>query len=255
VVSDRLTAEVNLAAMESARVQAASRLERARTQLKLAMGLAPAAEVVVTPYPGATAPERPQPAALAELEAQALAGRHDLAAARALTQAARTRVEAARAAHRPQVDLIASHARYDNGDADAGSSSVMGVLSLDLWSGGRPSAEIAAAVADARQAEWDERAYEQAVRQDVREAHEALREARARHALARGNVERARDNVRQIKTRYGQGRTILIDLLQAERALVEARNEELIARLNLETSGAALELAQGKLAVPGEATP
>ena len=55
-----------------------------------------------------------------------------------------------------------------------------------------------------------------------------------------------------MKQRYGEGRTILIDLLMAERVLVEARNEELTAGLGQELSAAQLQLAEGSLALPGE---
>lgn len=247
VQSDRLTAEVNLAAMEGQRAQAETRLARARNQLKLVMGAPLAADVTVTPAADTRAPATP--AALPELENTALGTRKDLAAVKSMTQAARSRVDAARAAHLPQVDLIASQNRFDDGDASANSKSIMGVVSIDLWSGGRASAGVSAAAAEAKQAQWQEQAHEQAVRNDVREAYDNLREARARHAIAAGNVARARETVQQVKQRYGQGRTILIDLLQAERALVEARNEELVSRLNLETGYAALELAQGTLAV------
>jgi outer membrane protein len=247
VVSDRLTAEVNLAAMESQHAQAATRLARAQNQMKLVMGLPLPNEVSVTPAAEITA--RPEPGKLPDLENTALATRKDLAGVKAMTQAARARVDAARAAHLPQIDLIASQNHFDDGDGSANSKSIMGVVSIDLWSGGRASAGVSAAAAEARQAQWQEQAYEQSVRNDVRDAWDNLREAQTRHAIAAGNVARARETVQQVKQRYGQGRTILIDLLQAERALVEARNEELVSRLGLETGHAALELAQGTLAV------
>ena len=256
VTSDKLTAEVNLAAMESSRAQARSRVERARNQLRLAMGLPAAVGLAVTP---SAAVQPAPPAALArleDLETAALAARKDLAAARAMQAAAQASVEAARAAHLPQIDVIATHNRFATSDASDYSNSVMGVLALDLYSGGRPSAEIAAAAAEAKQAQWQTQAQEQTVRNDVRDAVEVLREARERHAIASGNVERARETVRQVKVRYGQGRTILIDLLQAERAFVEARNEELGARFGLEAGYAALELALGTVRLPAvEGTP
>jgi outer membrane protein TolC len=96
---------------------------------------------------------------------------------------------------------------------------------------------------------------EQVVRQDVRVARETLREAGARNTTAAQNAERARENVRLVKQRYGQGRTILIDLLQAERAYTEARNEELVSRVGLEVGQAALQLADGTLPLPEETTP
>ncbi len=60
--------------------------------------------------------------------------------------------------------------------------------------------------------------------------------------------------MRLVKQRYGEGRTILIDLLMAERVLVEARNEELTASLGQELSAAQLQLAEGSLPLPGEIT-
>jgi len=255
VSSDKLTAEVNLAAMQSNRAQARTHLEQARHRLARVMGLSASAETAVMPYPGSSVVLPPAPGELSILEQTALAQRKDLAAAQAVEVAARAQVNAARAAHLPHVDLVATHNRYDNGDANDSSSSVMGVLALDLYSGGQSSAGVSAAAAEAKQAEWQVRARVQTVRQEVRDAYHALLEARERHAIAAGNVERARETVRQVENRYGQGRTILIDLLQAERALVEARNEELHARLNLEVGQAALALAQGTLGFEEETRP
>jgi outer membrane protein TolC len=254
VTADKLTAEVSLAAVESQQVQAQTRLEQARSQLKRVLGLAPDAELVVEPYPGAQVTVRPLPGAATPLENTALAARKDLQAVKLLAQAAAERVTAARALHKPKLDFVATHNRYDNTDAAASSSSVMGVVSLDLFAGGSHDAKIAEAAAEAKQAQWQERAAEQTVRAEVREAFEYYRDASRRHELAKGNVERARETVRQVETRYGQGRTILIDLLQAERGLSEARNEELQSRLSLETGAATLDTAQGK-AVLAETTP
>ena len=253
VVSDKLTAEVNLAAVQSQREQAATRLEAARNQLKLTLGLPLDHEITLATAEGGAAYTT---ASLAEIEARALANRKDFSAARAMSQATRARVQAARAAHKPSIDFIASSNWYDDKPGfDSHSSSVMGVVSLDLYSGGRHQGEIATALAEAKEMEWRVQSQEQAVRNDVREAYENLRQARARHATAADNVERARENVRLVKQRYGQGRTILIDLLQAERAYTDARNEELVSRLNLEVGQSALQLAEGTLALPQGAAP
>ena len=252
VVSDKLTAEVNLAAVQSQREQAATRLGTARNQLKLVMGMSFNTDVTVSNVSfSATIPET---ANLADSESRALAGRKDLEAARAMSQAAKTRVQAARAAHRPKVDFIASSNWYDDKPGfDNHSSSVMGVVSLDLYAGGQHQSEISAALAEDREMEWRVQSLEQGVRNDVREAYENLRAAQARHASAADNVERARENVRLVDIRYGQGRTILIDLLQAERAYTDARYEELISRLNLAVGQVAVHLAEGTL--PSETTP
>jgi outer membrane protein len=250
VVSDKLTAEVSLAAVQSQREQAASRLESARNQLKLVMGLPLEAEITLAPAAFGAAADT---ANAAEIETRALANRRDLAAARAMHQAAKARVRAARAVHKPSVDFIATHNRFDdNPGFDEHSSSIMGVVSLDLYAGGRHQGEITTALAEEREAQWRVQSLEQTVRHDVREARENLRESRARHATAADNAERAKENVRLVKQRYGQGRTLLIDLLQAERSHTDARSEELVSRVNLEVGQAALLLAEGALPLPAE---
>jgi outer membrane protein len=254
VVSDKLTAEVNLAAVQASREQAVTRVETARNQLKLVMGLALDRDInlAATRVDIEASPE----ANLADSETRALAGRKDLAATRALSQAARARVQAARAAHKPSVDFIATSNWYDDHPGfDSHSSSVMGVVSLDLYAGGRHQGEIGAALAEENEMQWHTQALEQSVRNDVRAAHDNLREARARHATSADNVERARENVRLVDRRYGQGRTILIDLLQAERAYTDARREELSSRIDLETGRSALRLAEGTLPLPEGTAP
>ncbi len=254
VVSDKLTAEVNLAAVQSQREQAVTRLATARNQLKLVMGLPLDDDVTVSAAGlGADTSGTTDPA---DSESRALAARKDLAALRAVGQAATARIQAARAAHKPKVDFIAASNWYDDRPGfDSHSSSIMGVVSLDLYAGGRHRDEISAALAEDSEMQWRVQALEQRIRNDVRTAHDGLREARARHATAADNVERARENVRLVKQRYGQGRTILIDLLQAERTYTEARNEELTSRLNLEVGQAAVRLAEGSLTLPPEAAP
>lgn len=253
VVSDKLTAEVNLAAHQAQREQAATRLERARDRLKLIMGRPLDSAVEILPLalddvPGAAR-------ALAESEAAAQARRKDLEGLRALAAAAQARVKGAQAAHKPKVDVIASSNWYDKEfDAANSSWSVMGVARLDLYAGGRHTADVSARLAEARELGFRVRAHEQTVREEVRSAYDALREARTRFALAHAAAAQARDSVRLVKERYGQGRTILIDLLQAERALVEARTEELNSGVALRANAAALALAEGAFEAP-EAAP
>lgn len=246
VSSDRLTAEVNLAAYQSQREQANTRYRLALNQLKLAMGMPLDEEIALAPRTAPTPPKLTEPVgALAE---QAVQKRADLAAARRQVQAGQAQVDAARAALRPQVDLVASTNWYDEQLAvDSNSWSVMGVVSQSLYSGGRRRNETAAARYAAAAARARLEGQEQAVRNDVRTAYANLVEAESRLTIARDNVDKARRSVALVRQRYGQGRTILIDLLQAERALVEARNEELSAGLALQSSRVALDLATGTL--------
>jgi outer membrane protein TolC len=249
VVSDRMTAELNLAAAESAREQAANRQRRALIALKLAIGMDMDGELTPSawqaPTPGADA------RGIADLESLALARRIDLRAAHSLLAAGHAGVDAARAAFRPQLDVVASSQWYDDQfGLDNNANSVMGVVSMNLWSGGRDRHGLAAARLDADAQALRIRQLERTIRAEVRQAQADRDESRARLAIAAKNVDKARETVRLVERRYGEGRTILIDVLTAERVLVEARNEELTAGLNLLTNEAALALATGTLALP-----
>ena len=67
----------------------------------------------------------------------------------------------------------------------------------------------------------------------MRDAFATRHEGEQRLKLASRNLVTARKAVRQVDERYGEGRTILIDLLQAEQALLNSRSEWLNASLRL----------------------
>lgn len=252
VVSDRMTAELNLAAVESMREQAASRLRLAMDDLKLVMGTPAEASIELPAW------QNPAPADLtassADSEQRALDSRKDLQAQVAYLKASRAKITAARAAFQPQVGVVAADSWYDSNAAlDNKSQSIMGVVSMNLFNGGRDWHGLSAAQRDADEAEQRLESMRQGIRNEVRAALSRLTEARARMQIAGNSVDTAREAVRLINQRYGEGRTILIDLLMAERVLVEARNEELNAGLNQELASAQLHLAEGTLPLPGDA--
>jgi len=252
VVSDRMTAELNLAAVESMREQAASRLRRAMDDLKLVMGM-PAEAPIELPAWQSPVPAT-LPASSADSEQRALDNRKDLQAQMAYLKASRAKITAARAAFQPQVGVVAADSWYDSNAAlDNKSQSIMGVVSMNLFNGGRDWHGLSAAQRDTDEAEQRLESMRQGIRNEVRAALSRLTEAQARMQIAANSVDKAREAVRLINQRYGEGRTILIDLLMAERVLVEARNEELNAGLDQELAGAQLQLAEGSLPLPGDA--
>ncbi|HJW82168.1 MAG TPA: TolC family protein [Acidiferrobacterales bacterium] len=280
VTSDRMTAELNLASAQGLREQAANRQRLALEELRLLMGLPADAALVLPPWESpptamdggsagreavsewgflpwtnAGAVFRPTaPPAMAESEQRALASRKDLKASEALLTASRAKIAAARAAFQPQVGVVAADSWHDDNAAlDNKSQSIMGVVSLNLFNGGRDWHGLSAAQRDTEQTELRLEGARQAVRGEVRAAASRLTEASARRNIAAQSIAKARENVRLVKQRYGEGRTILIDLLMAERLLFEARNEELAAGLGQELSAAQLQLAEGSLPLPGDA--
>ncbi|MDH3342904.1 MAG: TolC family protein [Gammaproteobacteria bacterium] len=252
VESDKLAAEVNLAAIRSQREQAATRYRSALDQFKLVIGLPLNTEITLA---AATVAAISDDKDVNEYSQYALVNRKDLAAARALTQAAKARVDAARSVRKPSIELVASSNWYDDTPGfDSQSSSIMGVLSFDLYDG-KNTGKIDLALAQQREMQWQLQALEQSVQKQVRDAYNALLESRERLTLASDNVKTAQRTVQLIKQRYGQGRTILLDLLQAERLYTDARTEQLTASLNLDLARVALPLASGALSLAKMVTP
>lgn len=247
IESDKLTAEVYYAGVQGQLAQARTRRELALTELRRAMALAPDAELATVPW---SDPEPPSAQALESgaLVDEALAQRRDLKALAARIDAADAGVERARAAFQPQVSLQAASSWYDDHPAVNNNSwDVMGVVRLNLYSGALRDSRIAESRHEvARQRELLAAARLR-VQADVHTGIEQIRGAASRLAIARAHVDKARRSVRLVDERYGQGRTILIDLLQAERALLETRAEALAAALALENGRAALRYAQGTL--------
>lgn len=248
IASDKLTAEVNLALLESQRERAATRRLTAMTQLERVMGLPLGAAPQIAAWDEAAIAAPPMPA-LEAIEAGALERRRDLAAQKALFEAGRSRVRSAYAADKPQVSVIAAENWYDDAFGFGNASfSIGAAVRFNLYSGGRDREDVRAAQHEANEREERLLALRDQARQEVRDAFYALNEARARVAICADNVGKARRTVELVRGRYGEGRTILIDLLQAERVLVETRSEKLAATLDLAIAAAALDLARGTYA-------
>jgi outer membrane protein len=252
VESDKLAAAVNLAAVRSQREQAETRRRSAVDEFKWVTGLPMDSEISlaeenIAPVSGDVS--------VSENEKLALDNRKDLAAARAMVQAAQARVEAARSVRKPSVDVVLSSNWYDdNPGFESQSSSIMGVLSFDLYNG-ESSAEIDVTLAQQREMQWQLQSLELSVQKQVRDAYNRLLESRERLAIAEDNVKDAQRTVKLVQQRYGQGRTILLDLLQSEQLYTSARIEKLTARLNLNVARAELPLTTGTLMLPDMVSP
>jgi len=241
VASDPIAAELQRAGSESAREQAVTRAHRALEELRRLLALAAPSSLELDPWtPPAAA------AARAGNVERALGQRKDLLAARALTEAGSARIEQARAAYHPQFSIAASESWYDRDPALGNrAQTIMGVVSINLFRGGADAASLGAARAEAGEQALRVEALRDAIRAEVSGAQRALEEAAARRALAARIVDQARENVRIVARRYGEGRTLLMELLQAERLLVEARREALEAALADAIGRARLDLAEG----------
>ncbi len=246
VKSDQLTAEVNWSAFKSLMTQSATGLKLAYNRLKVAMGVPQMQPILVPPVS-----LKPIPVQLRDIgsyEQQAFESRLDLEALQAALDTARAQIRSVEAGLRPRVDLVADATLYrDDPLVNEPSWRVMGMLSKDLYTGGRTRSSVDAARSRADTIRYQLESLRQEILGELRDAYDQVEESQVRLAIAKGNVAKARRNVKLISERYGQGRTILIDLLGAEQRLVAARNEELGAQQSLLTHLAALRLATGSL--------
>lgn len=246
IVSDKLTAEIYLAGIQGKYEQARLQVNLALEQLLQVTGLDIKNDVVLTSWQVIN--EIPVNDA-GPLVQQALASRKDLLSIEEQIKAAEARVDQASAAYHPRFDLIANSNWYDqDGGFDEHSWSVGGVINMNLYAGDRHRQQIAANKFRADMLRDKLRQQQLNVRQQVRSAIARKQAAQRRHEIASAHNDKAKLTVRLIKKRYGQGRTILIDLLQAERALIATRQETLAAGLELHLAESDLNLATGKWA-------
>ncbi len=246
VKSDQLTAEVNWSAFKSLTTQSATDLKVAYNRLKVAMGMPQTQAISVSPLSLASNPVQLRD--VGSYEQQGFASRLDLEALKTALDTARAQIRSAEARLRPRVDLVADATLYrDDPRVNEPSWRVMGMISQDLYTGGRTRSSVDAARSRADTIRYQLESLRQEILGEIHQAYDRVGESQARLEIAKGNVARARRNVRMISERYGQGRTILIDLLGAEQRLVAARNEELNAQQALMTNLAALGLADGSL--------
>jgi len=246
VVSDQVTAEVFRAAVAGLASAAATRREQAYNELQRVMGLDTETTLEVAPW---TEPDITLPAADQTLTREALSRRQDRRAQQARAAAGSAAVDAARAAYRPQVSLLGSSDWFDDEPGlENRSWRVMGVVSMNLFSGGSDRNRVAAARYDLVEEQARLESMDLSIHHELRQALASLRGAVERYRIASASVGQARRGVKLVDERYGQGRTILIDLLQAERALVDTRSEAVSAALAVYEARAALTLASGTAA-------
>jgi len=246
ITSDKLTAEIYLAGIQAQYEQARLQVDLAIEQLLQVTGLDTKDETILSSWQA----NSNIPVGKAKpLVQQALATRKDLLSLESQIKAAEARVDQASAAYQPRVDVIATSNWYDqNGGFDEQSWAVGGVINMNLYAGDRHRQQIAANKFRANMMRDKLRQQQLMVRRQVRSAIAREQAARRRLKISSRYNDKARQTVRLIKKRYGQGRTILIDLLQAERALIATRQETLAAGLELQLAYSDLNLATGKWA-------
>jgi outer membrane protein TolC len=245
-----LAVQVERDRAELSRLQAQNAAEVAQANLLRLLDLP--ASTRIEPVEPLVPPPTPQPDATA-LAADALALRPELAGLRGRVSAAEASVKVARAAYLPQASLTAG---YDYARPNTrilplvaewkGTWSVSLNVALTAFDGGRTSAAVAQAQAQADAARQQLQDLERRVRLDVTVRALDLVTAQAALAVAERSLEAARENLRVSQDRYREGVIPSSDLLDAETALLRAGLDRTASVSQLQVARASLERAVGR---------
>jgi outer membrane protein len=179
----------------------------------------------------------------------AVAGRPDLAAARAAAEAARAGIGEARAAQLPSLQLGATGGRtYATTIPDGANSYALSLgVAIPLFDGFARQYDVAGARAEADAAQARSESLRQQVIYQVFSAYYALQTATRRVATADDLVASATQSNEVARGRYRSGVGSVLDLLAAQSALASARAQQVDARLAWSVSLAQLAHDAGVL--------
>ena len=231
------------------RLRARNAVQRARRTLNDQMGRPLDASVALADTVRISQNERPADA----LVERALARRPNLRALQQTVQARAAAVDVAQSDWYPQVALTGSYlyARpneqlFPPEDRFQGTWQAGVQLSWDLSLGFRTDAATDRARAQWQQARYELQDRRQSVRAEVQTEAESVAEARRAVRAATTSLESARAAYRAVQSRFEEGMVVVSDLLDAERALREARSQLAAAQAEYALARAALARAVGR---------
>ena len=215
VESDRMSAEVNVAARKQELIAAQGDLELAWAQLRAAMGTP---ELKRCDLKAIDAHEFPQQDLEQEIAAAAKA-RPDLTALGQAQSAQASAVAAARSDLGPRISA------YGNWEEDRGSLGTAGgnnwvagvQVNMDILPFGK-RAQLSSERAAKQRIDAQAASYQQQVRLQVSQAHIHLQTAALSVATARAALAQSAESLRILKNRYSAGLATITDLLRAEDA-------------------------------------
>lgn len=241
---DLLQAQTSLSQARLSVLSKEGEQQVARGRLAVLLGLpAPSPLVLATP---AALPDRPALPALAPFIAAA-AQHPDLVAQQQRVAASDAALEQARASHRPDLRLSASQDWTQDQASDSAGGSVGLRLNIPLYTGGQRAADIREAEAQQELARTALEQQRQQVSQQVWEAWQALRTATAALAATQDLVSAAEESQRAALARYQAGLGDLINVLNAQSALADARQQFVKARYDWARARISLARASGAL--------
>jgi outer membrane protein TolC len=244
--SDVLSLEVRLAQAKETKLRAENAEELARTALKTLLALSTDTPLEIR----AESESSPPPAAqeFPRLLKEALAERPEMRAAAKQLEMRGRELDAEKGAHLPRVNAIALYGQ-NHPDPDLSlnrDNFTVGVTAeIDLFTGQRTSARIAAAEHRLAEAKALQDRTRLDIEKEVKEAHLIYQEALARMKVAEAAVGAAEEALRLVSEQYWGGTATVTRYLETETARVEARSNVIAARYEAQSAWAGVKRATG----------
>lgn len=198
---------------------------------------------------------RPVPDTLAEALAEALERRPEVYSAIQAQRAAEARLAFQRKGNRPNVTLTGGvlYAPDQAGLAfETTTWSIIGNIAVPIWDAGLTRARSRQARADVEAAAADVESARDAVTEEVKRALLDLEDAAERRRSAAANTVQAREALRIARVRYNAGLAPVVEVIDAEAALTQARTNEVNAAYDYLAALAFLNRSLGRYGPPVE---
>ena len=184
---------------------------------------------------------------LAELMASALQTRGDFLAAGTHLQAQEQRVEAAKSGSRPTVSLFGSYGSRSNSDGDQDDIGSAGVLmTLPVFDGGLVDAKVETERAVLAASRDRLKKLELQIRREIETALLDIRSSKERINAARQSLNQAKESLRIEQLKYRLGSGSILDVLDAQSALLQSETNHTRARVDSRVAMARLQLVTGE---------
>lgn len=216
----------------------------ARGRMAVMLGLPAGTALALAP--AAAIPEDPALPALAPFLAM-VEQRPDILAQRQRVAASEAALDQARASHRPDLRFSASQnwSRDDASDSEGGNVGLR--LNIPLYTGGQRAADVRLADAQLALVRTALEQQQQAASQEIWESWQGLRTTTASFAATRDLVSAAEESLRAARARYEAGLGDLINVLNAQSVLADARQQFVKARFDWARSRISLARLTGTL--------
>lgn len=245
VKSDLLRAQVRISDLEQQLFEADSQVLVAQAMLKASMGRSDGIGLKLkTPFKRCI----PTTGNLDQWVTKALDQRPDMKQLHIQEALARKEIKRARSGHWPSLALQGSYEINGEDFSDTADNYTIGaVLSLNLYSGQRISAQAAAAKAMAAKTVSMRNGFVLGVRVEIQRAFYQAQSAWQRIRVAEGSVDQADEGLRIVANRYESGLLTIVTLLDAQVVLQQARTQHFKAMHDYKVARIDLALASGTI--------